>query len=279
MIDFDFNSVKKPLNSKENFSKISIFDNISKKLEKFFEIFFIGGHISKFNFEKENNRIKISPTYNYILYINDDFQKYQDIIKDVFPYLKYVILDDSCKINLSLTNLRLTRFLYDILKELNYINYIKINSFINTFNYNDYNNSIDFLNLITSKNKKLFVGELTMPIIDKNRNEIEKFPIINSKYVIIKNNSNIIDYFGSVGLKEYHFYDFYSDVIHIEFPDHIFERGLAHTIYFRNGLKSLDQSIKNDNCKIILSLQLQEDIIFLKDMISKLDLNHNWIIK
>ena len=279
MIDFDFNSVKKPLNSKENFSKISIFDNISKKLEKFFEIFFIGGHISKFNFEKENNRIKISPTYNYILYINDDFQKYQDIIKDVFPYLKYVILDDSCKINLSLTNLRLTRFLYDILKELNYINYIKINSFINTFNYNDYNNSIDFLNLITSKNKKLFVGELTMPIIDKNRNEIEKFPIINSKYVIIKNNSNIIDYFGSVGLKEYHFYDFYSDVIHIEFSDHFFERGLAHTIYFRNGLKSLDQSIKNDNCKIILSLQLQEDIIFLKDMISKLDLNHNWIIK
>ena len=250
-----------------------------KKLEKFFEIFFIGGHLSKFNFEKENKHIKVSTTVNYNLYINDDFQKYQDIIKEAFPYLKYVILDDSCKINLSLTNLRLTRFLYDILKELNYINYIKINSFINTFNYNDYDNSIDFLNSITSKNKKLLVGVSTMPVIDKNRNEIEKFPRINSKYVIIKNNSNIIDYFSSVGLKEYHFYDFYSDEIHIEFPYIGFIKSAPYSIYFRNALKSLDQSIKNDNCKIILNIHSPEDIFFLKDMISKLNLNHNWIIK
>lgn len=247
-------------------------------MEKFFEIFFIAGHLSKFNFEKENNHIKVSTNYNYNLYINDNFlnfQKYQDTIKDVFHYLKYVILDDSCKINLSLTG-----FLYDILKKLNYINYIKINSFVNNFNYYNYNNSIDFLNSITSKNKKLVVGESTMPVINKNRNKIEKFPRINSKYVII-NNSNIINYFISVGTKEYYFYDFYSDEIHIEFefPCVDFIKSTKYSIYFRNGLKSLDQSIKNDNCKIILDLQSQEDMIFLKDIIGKLNLNHNWIIK
>ena len=272
MIDFDFNSVKNHTN--DNISKISSFDSVCNQLEKFFEIFFIARHLSKFNFEKENNHIKVSTPYNYNLYINDNFKKYQDIIKDVFPYLKYVILDDSCKINLSLA------ILYDILKKLNYINYIKINSFVNNFNYYNYNNSIDFLNSITSKNKKLVVGESTMPVINKNINEIEKFPRINSKYVII-NNSNIINYLISVGTKEYYFYDFYSDEIHIEFefPCVNFIKSTKYSIYFSNGLKSLDQSIKNNNCKIILNLRSQEDIIFLKDIIGELNLNHNWIIK
>lgn len=242
MLDFDFNSVKKHNN--DNISKISLFDSVCNQLEKFFNIFFTSGSLKtiKFDFEKVNNYIKVSTECKYNIYINYDSDKYQDIIKDVPPYLKYVILDDSIKLTISKDIF--SSKVGSIIKKFNFINHI---IFLNNIMELSSIDEIEAFNSLLSKNKKLVIKNFGCPVISEKQLKSLKI---------------------------------YSDEIHIEFLYHIFRNFPSSNLtYLRNGLKSFDQSIKNDNCKVILDCDFQEDIIFLKNIISKLNLNHNWIIK
>lgn len=275
MINFDFNIVKD--NKKEKTSKFSsldfMFDFLCDELKKIFAKIF---DLKSWEFEKNDSYVDVKAKISPVIFNSINADK----IISSNPNIKGKILDYLRHVNF---NTRIYIKDYDNLDALSLIaEFNKINSIYFQKNFDDSiksNEFIDILEKITSKNKICTFKGLTFI---KNG---ERIPKIHSKKVIFAEtglgpNDKSSNFYKILTLakKDYEFFELHSDKIEILVNNLAYvEDGNLLNAFFE-VLKKIDDSIKNNKAKIMLSSfgMNASDMKRINERLNSLNLKHKW---
>lgn len=227
--------------------------------------------------------------YNAI-YINPidlsglNISRLSSISKKISNYLKYVRLHNII-LNLSAYMIDTNLYIADIIKKFAYIKNISITDFDIFRNIDNPNKVINFFNEVTSKNENLYCkGSLVVGI--PNYRRIYQNPKIYSKKLIYGslslNDYSLNDYINkkcvldliSVGEDNGYFFDIYSDEIVLDLNCHSKYFYSKEECSILKGLISFDNSVKNNDAKIMIyGINKKEEI---KNKIKNLNLSHHY---
>lgn len=278
MINFDFNIVKDKKEKKTSkFSSLDFtFEFLCDELKKIFAKIF---NLKSWQFEKNDSYVDVKANIAPVIFnsINADkiISSNPNIKGKIIDYLRYVNFN---------TRIYIKDYDLDALSlitEFNKINSIYFQKNLDII-FDDSiksNKFIDILEKITSKNKIFTFKGLTFI---KNG---ERIPKIHSKKVIFAEtglgpNDKSSNFYKILTLakKDYEFFELDSDKIDILVNDLAYVEDEKLLNAFFEVLKKIDDSIKNNKAKIMLSsfAMNASDMKRINERLNSLNLKHKW---
>lgn len=278
MINFDFNIVKDKKEEKTSkFSSLDfMFDFLCDELKKIFaKIFDIHG----WQFEKNDSYVDVKANIPPAIFNSINADK----IINSNPTIKGKILDYLRHVNFN-TRIYIKDYDLDALSLITEFNKINSIYFLENLDivFDDSiksNEFIDILEKITSKNKICTFKGLTFI---KNG---ERIPKIHSKKVVFAEtglgpNDKSSNFYKILALakKDYELFELDSDKIEILVNDLAYVENENLLNAFFEVLKKIDDSIKNNKAKIMLSsfAMNASDMKRINDRLNSLNLKHKW---